>query len=321
MKLIPELADVVIWTGQHYDEALKGAYSGQLEKCGEVREIHEWDKVSLKNMIIGCGELIYDVCPDIVTVYGDTSSTLAGALATANQHVKKILIHVEAGLRCGNELMPEERNRITVDHLADFNFCTSEAALHYTPSAYAVGDIMQERLCEIWESHFDKRMPTSNGDWIITVHRAENSEPAVMLNLLKTISFYVNNPKIFLHPKAKGLLSVCEKLKLEKVQGAIPYIEMLKNLWHCEGVITDSGGIMREAAWLGKKCIVLRNECEFPELVEDRRIKLVGQSEERFRDALESDWGCRVELENPHTTDRILGYLGIPKRREYAEVS
>jgi len=149
----------------------------------------------------------------------------------------------------------------------------------------------------------------------VTVHRAENSDPLTYMALMKNIALYVNRPRVFLHPKAEHLFWECERDRLAKIQGAISYKQMLKELWNCEGVITDSGGLMREAAWLGKPCIVLRDECEFPELVEAGRIKLVGRDEEKLRNALAArDWNCKVELENPNTTQKILDHLGIEQR-------
>ena len=308
MKIIPELADVLIWTGQHYSDALKNAYLGQVEKCGEVVELNE---TTIEGMIAG----IYDfICSetniDLVTVYGDTDSTLAGSVAVAKEMYKNgfnttRLAHVEAELRCGNLSLPEERNRIVVDALSCERF-----------DIPTYGDIMQERLWEVWQSEMKRMKPINDmNKWIVTIHRAENSPQETYVDLLKTVMFYVENARIYVHPKHEHLFQEWEYVRLRKLRKAISYLEMLRELWNCEGVVTDSGGLMREAAWLGKKCIVLRDECEFPELVEAGRIKLVGRDEARLREALnKNDWNLKVELENPNTTQKILDHLGIERR-------
>ncbi len=305
MKLIPELADVVLWTGQHYSESLRNAYTKQLDRCGGVVDL---GVSSLEDMTDSLYHWLEGHDSFSVAVYGDTDSTLAGALAALRNGENNIL-HIEAGLRCGNISLPEERNRIVVDSIADFNF---------SPAEY--GDIMQERLWEFWNEEMGRQTPTNkNEKWICTVHRAENSGDTKMMNIIKNICTYVRRPRIYLHPKGEHLFTEYEKARLPAINDAISYHEIMRELWNCAGVITDSGGLMREAAWLGKPCIVLRNECEFPELVEANRIKLVGQSEAKLRAALESkDWNCKVELENPDTTGKILEHFGI-ERRFYAE--
>ena len=310
MKLIPELADIVFWTGQHYSEVLKGAYSKQLDKCGRIVDLGETTIEGIYNALLREFNIIL---PQLVTVYGDTSSTLAGALAgnAYEVHAGTEVAHVEAGLRCGNELLPEERNRIVVDMLSTHLF-----------DIPTYGDIMQERLWEFWNEEMGRQRPTNkNEKWICTVHRAENSDDPQMMKIIKNINTFVRRPRIYLHPKAEHLFTEYEKWRLPTINSAITYHQMMRELWNCEGVITDSGGLMREAAWLGKPCIVLRNECEFPELVEANRIKLVGQSEAKLRDALAArDWQCKVELENPDTTGKILKHLGI-ERKFHAEES
>jgi UDP-GlcNAc3NAcA epimerase len=305
MKIIPELADVLIWTGQHYSTGLVDAYDDQLKKCGEVVNLGERDLERMAEHI-----QLYLIVERqrrsegvLVTVYGDTDSTLAGAVAAQNAGCD--LAHVEAGLRCGNMTLPEERNRIVVDALSDYRFSVS-----------GYGDIMQERLFEMWQTEMGRQRPINDNDkWICTVHRAENSDTDTFMRIVKNIALYVNRPRIFLHPKADHLFWECEHDRLAKLQPAISYKQMLKELWNCAGVITDSGGLMREAAWLGKPCIVLRDECEFPELVEAGRIKLVGRSEEALRRALAAtDWKTKVELQNPNTTQKILDHLGIERR-------
>ncbi len=318
MKVIPELADVLIWTGQHYDKVLKNAYTEQRDRCGKFVELGVTTIEEMAKEIESIIAPMMGAESSFVTVYGDTSSTLAGALAGSRW---TSVVHVEAGLRCGNESLPEERNRIVVDALCDFAFPTTNEAMRNIPkhkleSALVVGDIMQERLWEIWQTTMRRQIPTNKNDkWICTIHRAENSAPETMMGLIKNINTFVKRPRIYLHPKGEHLFRDFEKDRLPAIENAVTYYEMLRQLWNCEGVITDSGGLLREAAWLGKPCIVLRDECEFPELVEAKRVKLVGRSEEALRDALEAnDWGCKVELNNPGTTQKILDHLGIKRR-------
>ena len=308
MKLIPELADVVIWTGQHYSQVLRGAYTKQLDKCNTVIDL---EQTTLEGMIDSIRDSLEGT--PLVTVYGDTDSTLAGAIAAKKAGCD--LVHIESGLRSGNMSMPEERNRIIVDSLSDYKFSIAE-----------YGDIMQERLYEFWIDEMNRQKPWNLSEkWICTIHRAENSGEDIMRGIVKNICTYTKRPRIYLHPKAEQFFSERERVLLPAFESAVTYYLLMKELWNCEGVITDSGGLMREAVWLEKPCIVLRDECEFPELVEAGHIKLVGRSEAKLRKALDSrDWGRRrgfnekFVLENPNTTNRILDSLGI-ERRTYAE--
>jgi len=322
VKLIPELGDVVLWTGQHYSDSLKGAYTKQLERCEEVLNLCETQIIAMRR------KLKYEIeraNPDLVTIYGDTTSTLVGMLSA--KELALPIIHIEAGYRCGNMLVPEEWHRVIIDAMCDYLFCPTQDAFKNAqdesgrsntkqPHVILAGDIMQERLYDFWQNEMGKQIPRATNDkWICTIHRAENSDETTFKQLCKNIAIYVEQPRLYLHPKTEQFFRWSEQMRLSALNTATSYHLIMKELWNCAGVITDSGGLMREAAWLGKPCIVLRNECEFPELVEQKRIKLVGRDEELLRDALEAnDWGNRVELENPHTTDKILNHLGIERR-------
>lgn len=222
--------------------------------------------------------------PDGVMVYGDTNSTLAGALAAAKLHIP--VAHVEAGLRSFNMQMPEEVNRILTDRVSNVLFCPTQTAVDnlqkegypfVVPNGQLqriekVGDVMQDSA-ELFATRATK--PTAfelkNGFILTTIHRAENTDyPERLTSILEALNQAAETTPVVLpiHPRTRNII---EKLNLNTSKltliDAVGYLEMLWLLKHCGLVVTDSGGIQKEAFFMGKACVTMRDQTEWIELI------------------------------------------------------
>jgi len=257
-------------------------------------------------MLEALEELLLNEQPDLVMVYGDTNSTLAGALAAAKLHIP--VAHVEAGLRSFNMSMPEEINRILTDRVSQWLFCPTETAVKnlekegatYWPKAqvHNVGDVMYDAALFYRELAVPDQLVASlleqyqDGFYLATVHRQENTDD---LNRLRNIMMALEEiaervPVILpLHPRTRKYLREAG-LHLQNVCCIEPvgYFDMVCLLDQCQAVFTDSGGVQKEAYFFHKTCITLREETEWVELVEHGYNTLVGADKERI---------CQAELD------------------------
>ncbi len=202
--------------------------------------------------------------PDWVLVYGDTNSTLAGALAAAKLHIR--VAHVEAGLRSFNRAMPEEVNRVLTDHVADLLFCPTQTAVEnltregITEGVHLVGDVMHEAL--LWAAEraqtrsaiLDQVGVGEKGYLLATVHRAENTDDPARLRAILEAFAALDEPLVFpIHPRtrariaAQGLARMLRSLKIIEPVG---YLDMVRLTQSARMVLTDSGGLQKEATWL-----------------------------------------------------------------------
>ena len=236
--------------------------------------------------------------PDYVVVYGDTNSTLAGALAAAKLHI--LVAHVEAGLRSFNRRMPEEINRVVTDHLSSLLFCPTETAVKnlaqegITQEVHLVGDVMYDALhynLQIAEqrSQVLERLELHPKDYLLaTVHRAENTDqPENLSNIVSAFLELARSGQTVVfpaHPRTRKRLETCEGaghadlLMIDPVS----YLDMLVLEKHAKVILTDSGGVQKEAYWLQVPCVTLRDETEWVETLADRRNQLAGAGTERI---------------------------------------
>jgi UDP-N-acetylglucosamine 2-epimerase len=234
--------------------------------------------------------------PDWVLVYGDTNSTLAGALAAAKLHIK--VCHVEAGLRSFNRQMPEEINRVLTDHVSELLLCPSQVAVKNLAAeginrgVYIVGDIMQdvllwakERLAEKTPGILD-RLEVREGKYLLaTVHRSENTDAEARLSGILDAFSALDETIIFpAHPRTRKMiagmgLSLGSRVRIVE---PLTYFEMVDLAKSARMILTDSGGVQKEAYWLGVPCVTLRDETEWVETVSAGWNKLVGSD----RDAI-----------------------------------
>jgi UDP-GlcNAc3NAcA epimerase len=236
-------------------------------------------------------EKIEEVClkekPDWVMVYGDTNSTLAGAIVASKLHIK--LAHIEAGLRSFNMNMPEEVNRILTDRVSQILFCPTDTAVENLKNegydnldiqVVKSGDVMQDGAL-FYKSLAVKPSCEIEDDFILcTIHRAENTDDEVRLgNIFKALNEIAQEKQVILplHPRTKKIL---ETLKVDTknltIIDPVGYLEMVWLIDNCSLVMTDSGGLQKEAYFFEKQCITLRDETEWVELVENGYNTLVG---------------------------------------------
>ena len=280
------LAEVLVHTGQHFDDAMSDIFFRELE-IAEPRY----------NLGIGGGghgqmtgamlakleEVMLEEKPDWVMVYGDTNSTLAGALAAIKLHIP--IAHVEAGLRSYNRRMPEEINRVLTDQVSDLLFCPSQSAADnlvkegIEKGVHVVGDVMadaSELARNLVAANQVKYVSADNadllsGDFILlTLHRAENvdDEPR-MRALIDSLNAIDRRIVLPIHPRTRKTLEV-SGIRLGnhvRVIQPVGYLEMTALLLNCDLVLTDSGGLQKEAYWAKKPCITLRTETEWIETV------------------------------------------------------
>lgn len=280
--------EILVHTGQHYDDSLSQVFFNELGLARPDRELGVGggsNTSQTSRMLAALEPLIADLEPDAALVYGDTNSTLAGALAAAQAQVP--VIHVEAGMRSFDRAMPEERNRVLSDHLSELLLCASEtAAANLRAESVAgrievVGDVMVDVALR-WQPAARARaeVPASYGVQpgaylLLTAHRAGNVDDPVRLGLLVSLIESLPGPVLLpLHPRTHSRLQAAGLLaRLEAVEGLtltepLGYVEFSALLCQARAVLTDSGGVQKEAYLAGVPCITLRERTEWVETVQ-----------------------------------------------------
>lgn len=294
--------EILLHTGQHYDDLMSDVFFRELDlpppdvnlgvgSASHGRQTGE--------MLIGIERVLLEERPDRVLVYGDTNSTLAGALAAAKLGIP--LAHVEAGLRSFNRAMPEEINRIVADRLSDLLFCPTQTAVEnlaregITSGVHWVGDVMYDLLLQslpLAERRSDilERLGLGPGTYLLaTVHRAGNTDVRENLSAIIAGLNAVGETVVFpLHPRTRHALAQWGIAPGENVRLIEPvgYLDMLILEKNARLILTDSGGVQKEAYWLGIPCLTLREETEWVETVEAGWNVLVGTSPERIVEAV-----------------------------------
>jgi UDP-GlcNAc3NAcA epimerase len=300
--------EVLINTGQHYDYLMSKVFFDQLgiptpDYNLEVGSGSHGMQTGL--MLQRIEEVLLTERPDAVLVYGDTNSTLAGAIAASKLHIP--IAHVEAGLRSFNRKMPEEINRLLTDNISNWLFCPTDQAMKnlqlegITLGVANVGDVMYEGVLAC----LDKAKDTSsilvdlalkpNEYYLATIHRAENTDDVSRIQHIITALGVTNLPVVLpLHPRTRSKLS---QFQLEhllsvpnlKVIDPVGYFDMLALEASARKIVTDSGGIQKEAYFLGVPCVTLRDETEWIETVAAGWNVLVGADEAKIIAALASE--------------------------------
>jgi UDP-GlcNAc3NAcA epimerase len=301
--------EVLVHTGQHHDDALSRIFFSELGLAAPERQLGVAggsNTSQLARMLAALEPLVGDLRPDAALVYGDTNSTLAGALVAAQAGVR--LVHVEAGMRSFDRSMPEERNRVLSDHLADLLLCSSEvAAQNLRREAVAgrvevVGDVMVD-VALTWQARARSAdsAPAAYGlqagDYLLlTAHRAGNVDPPERLALLVDLICALPGPVLFpVHPRTRarlrdgGLLERLQQAPTVKLTGPVGYVEFGALLSHARAVLTDSGGVQKEAYLAGVPCVTLRANTEWVETVQAGWNTLVDLDKTRALEALERE--------------------------------
>lgn len=312
----PGLTQLVLHTGQHYDTNLSQDFFNDLELPKPAINLG----VGSVGTSIQCARMLEGIChyvqrerPRLTVLYGDTNSTLAGALAATQAGIP--VAHVEAGMRCGNLYMPEEINRVVTDHLSEILFCASETARANlvneglgSREVHVVGDIMLD--CFNYER---ARRPLSldtlarygldpKGYILVTIHRAENTDDKESLeSILSGLALVAATQQVLLplHPRTRARImeepQLGRHLSNLKVIDPVGYHDMLTLESYARVIATDSGGVQKEAFYCGVPCVLLRGTTEWRELVDlgaailgncKNPLKLAGQ----IVDAAHQQW-------------------------------
>jgi len=297
-----EVNEVIVHTGQHYDENMSDIFFEEM-------------KIPTPNYFLGIGgkshgamtgqmiEKIEEVAlqekPDWIMVYGDTNSTLAGAIVASKLHIK--LAHIEAGLRSFNMKMPEEVNRILTDRISNALFCPTDTAIEnlrnegyddFDCSVVKSGDVMQDGAMFYKTLAVKPNCSIEKNYILVTVHRAENTDDVNRLkDIFDALDKIAKEKQVILplHPRTKNIIEGLE-LNLENLTIIEPigYLEMIWLIDNCDLVMTDSGGLQKEAFFFKKPCITLRDETEWIELVNNGFNVLVGADSEKILSTYES---------------------------------
>jgi UDP-GlcNAc3NAcA epimerase len=293
-----EIQELIVHTGQHFDENMSEVFFDQMNipKPHYNLEINSLSHGAMTGKMLEKIEaVLLDEKPDWVLVYGDTNSTLAGALAAKKLHIK--VPHVEAGLRSFNMRMPEEINRILTDRISDILFCPTQTAIDNLKSeGYDALDIKQVQCGDVMFDaalfYTDKSLRPKGieGDApfvLSTIHRQENTDVKEKLrNIFDALKEIARNQKVIipLHPRTIKKLKDfgMEPDSNIHILEPVGYFEMIWLLSNCSCVITDSGGLQKEAFFFKKPCITVREETEWVELIQNKVNFLTGSDSQKI---------------------------------------
>ncbi|HPY97340.1 MAG TPA: UDP-N-acetylglucosamine 2-epimerase (non-hydrolyzing) [Candidatus Cloacimonadota bacterium] len=323
LKDYPEIEEIILHTGQHYDKNISDIFFVELNIPSPKYNLNVGSAshgAQTAKMLNDIEEILLNEKPDCVLVYGDTNSTIAGAMAAVKLHIP--VAHVEAGLRSFNRRMPEEINRIVTDAVSDLLLAPTKNAVKQLnlegkqESTVFVGDVMYDSVL-YYKNMIDKREKPAiitgiESFYLCTIHRAENTD--IEENLRAIFAALAQTKKTILlplHPRTKHIISKMN-IKIAKnirIVEPVGYLDMLSLLVHCEKMITDSGGVQKEAYFLQKPCITLRNETEWIETLENGWNTLCGANMQAILDACDSMPGKQTMLEefgDGNAADKII---------------
>ncbi|HEX2112091.1 MAG TPA: UDP-N-acetylglucosamine 2-epimerase (non-hydrolyzing) [Gaiellaceae bacterium] len=306
------IAEVVLHTGQHYDPELSAVFFEELGLAEPARRLDAGSGTHAEQtarMLLGIERAVLEERPDAVVVYGDTNSTLAGALAAAK--VKVPVAHVEAGLRSFDRSMPEEVNRVVVDAVSTVLFCPTDVAVAnlrregVTEGVHQVGDVMYDTNLRLAPRARERSRALADagvapgGYVLVTLHRETNVRPESLSAVVAALN-HVEEPVVFpAHPRTSatmkgGRIAVAPHVRLLPPVG---YLDFAALASQARVVATDSGGVQKEAYWYGVPCVTLRDTTEWVETVEAGWNRLVGTNPERILAAIRD---ASPAAERPH---------------------
>ena len=298
------LAEILVHTGQHFDANMSDVFFSELSmpapqyNLGIHGGLHGF---MTGQMLEGIERILLDEKPHAVLVYGDTNSTLAGALAAAKLHIP--VAHVEAGLRSFNMRMPEEINRTLTDRISNWLFTPTEAAAQHLLNEgvsderiIPVGDVMCDvavhfgQSASATEGILDRLGARPGGYILATVHRAENTDdPARLAVIVSALSQAARSMPVIwpLHPRTRAVLQRCNLFNVVTASGVqlidpVGYLDMVALEKHAALIATDSGGIQKEAYFYQVPCVTLRDETEWVELIESGWNRLAPPNNAEF---------------------------------------
>ncbi|MBC7696335.1 MAG: UDP-N-acetylglucosamine 2-epimerase (non-hydrolyzing) [Burkholderiales bacterium] len=317
------ISEIIVHTGQHYDENMSQVFFDELGIPAPNYNLNTGSGTHGKqtaSMISGIEEILLQEIPQAIVLYGDTNSTLAGAIAASKIHVP--VIHIEAGLRSFNKSMPEEINRIMCDHVSTLLFSPTKTGFQNlvnegfnpksskpygadNPKIYHSGDVMYDNslhfsdLAEKKTAVISKNKLEKGRFILATIHRNNNTDEPIRLNALFSALYKISEQHqldvlLPLHPRTAKLLEYNLDQELhQKIKGSkhfkiiqpVSFLEMIALEKNCKIVMTDSGGVQKEAFYFEKPCVILRPETEWVELVECGAAIITDANEQKIIDA------------------------------------
>ena len=292
------IEEIIVHTGQHFDANMSDIFFEQMEipKPNYNLDINGLGHGAMTGqMLEKIEEVLITEKPDWVLIYGDTNSTIAGALAAKKLHIK--VAHVEAGLRSFNMDMPEEVNRILTDRISNILFCPTDTAIdnlkkegydNIDTKIVKSGDIMQDAAIFYSKKEQKPNIDIPNEFILATIHRAENTDDQKRLgDILEALNEIAKVIPIILplHPRTAKIIQNSKfKIKNLNIIEPVGYLEMVYMLNRCQMVMTDSGGLQKEAFFFAKPCLTMRDETEWVELIDNNFNVLVGANKSKIID-------------------------------------
>lgn len=318
--------EVLVHTGQHYDPEMSAVFFDEL---GIEEPVTNLD-IGSGSHAVQTGEIMVRLeeflrsrpKPSWLLVYGDTNSTLSAALVGAKLEIP--LAHVEAGLRSFNRTMPEEINRVVTDRLSNYLFCPTQTAVDnllregVTDGVHLVGDVMLDATL-LFADVADRQRPLetvvpfeANTYYVATIHRAENTDdPRRLVQIFEGLARVDAPVALPLHPRTRARLDGIGMADNIHLLPPLGYLSMLSLVKHARGVFTDSGGLQKEALWLGVPCITLREETEWIETTEGGWNQIVGADPDRIAAATSNTpTSPAPSFSEPGAAERIAAVLG-----------
>lgn len=288
---------VIVHTGQHYNYKLSQEFFNELAIPAPNFNLEIGSHIRRKQIILVRGktiEILKVEKPNIVIVYGDTNSTLGGALAA--HRLKIAIAHVESGLRSYDNSLPEELNRVKTDRISNLLFCSSLISVDnlkkegITEGVHLTGDVMRDIFIKTIPNNsiLTKHNLEKRNYYFSTIHRQSNTNNKINLkSIFSTLSGLDKIVIMPIHPRTKkAIFNLKIKFKNIKLINPVNYSQSIALQMNAKTIITDSGGIQKEAYWLKVPCITLRNSTEWPETIVSGWNKLVGTKKPAIREAI-----------------------------------
>lgn len=311
-----EIEEVLVHTGQHFDANMSDIFFNEMQipKPKYNLDINSLGHGAMTGqMLERVEQILLDEKPEAVVVYGDTNSTIAGALAAKKLHIK--VVHIEAGLRSFNMQMPEEVNRIVTDRISDLLSCPTDTAVknlhnegfeNLPIQIEKHGDIMKDAVEFYSKTSAEKSsiindLSLEKDDFVLaTIHRQENTDDVQKLTDIFSSLEEIHQQKqvvLPLHPRTKKVLERNNLQPNITFIDPVGYFDMLELLKNCALVVSDSGGLQKEAFFNKKHCIIAREETEWIELVENGFAKIAGSNPQKMKDAFQEFLSSKMSFE------------------------